>query len=324
MPNGSYNSVIKAIVSLNKLNTFCKNKGIEVEFGGGLFTANIKLQELNKKNEERVIENLCEIIKNASNKIFDFSIDVSEPIKYNKTSGRDPDNLWLVSILVSCEVNKNILNIEKLLHKTIQEIALSEEEVSTLKKQGLVVKGIMFGKEGNILFLRSEYSFMQLQQLFTKIIPLKSLNFQISNGIRNYSALEILNSLNTNCRSCDFLPAKIINRNDINFVDINYPIFNIIPIKNLGFTDSVYRSHLEQQQRYLVNSIYSSIKNITNKDILMLPSSIDDSHESEYAKHILIFDFKDALKTEYKFGFNNRLTIEQLAKITKYKVEPLN
>jgi hypothetical protein len=56
----------------------------------------------------------------------------------------------------------------------------------------------------------------------------------------------------------------------------------------------------------------------------MLPSSIDDSHESEYAKHILIIDFKDALKTEYKFGLNNRLTIEQLGKITKYKIEPVN
>lgn len=324
MPNGYYNSVIKAIVSLNKLNSFCKNKGIEAEFNGDLFNSNIKIRELNKKNEEHIIENLCEIIKNASNKIFDFSIDVSEPIKYNKTSGRDPDNLWLVPTLVTCKANKNILNIEKLLNKTIQEISISEEEAMTIKKQGVDVKVIMLGKESNAFYLRSEYSFTLLQSLFTKIIPLKSLNFQISNGIINYGGLEILSSLNTNCRSCDFLPAKINNRNDNMFTNINYAIFNIIPVHNLEFSESVYRSHLEEEQRYLVNSIYSSVKNIKNKDISMLPNSVDDSRESEYAKHILIIDFKDALKTEFKFGLNNRLTLEQLGKISKYKIEPLN
>ncbi|WP_396165470.1 hypothetical protein [Flavobacterium sp.] len=329
MPNGYYNSVIKAIVSLNKLNTFCKNKGIEVEFNGNLFNSNVKIRELNKKNEEHVIENLCEIISNASNKIFDFSIDVSEPIKYNKTSGRDPDDLWIVPMLVTCKANKNILNVEKLLYKTIQEISLTEDEASDIKKQGLDVKAIMLGKESNAYYLRSEHSFTLLQNLFTKIIPVKSLNFQISNGIRNYSALEILSSLKTKTtysQRNDFNTTNKFqsNPNNDNFMDINYPIFNIIPIGNLEFSSGVYKSHLEQEQRSLLYSIQSSIKNITNKDISMLPSSIDDSHESEYAKHILIIDFKDALKTEYKFGLNNRLTIEQLGKITKYKIEPVN
>ena len=61
MPDGSFSSVVKATVSIGKLTTFCESKGITVEFKGGLFATNIKLQELNKKNEEVVIKNLYSI-----------------------------------------------------------------------------------------------------------------------------------------------------------------------------------------------------------------------------------------------------------------------
>lgn len=63
MPDGSFSSVVKATVSLGKLVSFCENKGISVEFKGGLFTANIKLQKLKTVNEEAVMENLFNTIK---------------------------------------------------------------------------------------------------------------------------------------------------------------------------------------------------------------------------------------------------------------------
>jgi hypothetical protein len=51
LPDGSYASTIKATVSVSKLTSFCESKGVNVEFKGGLFAANIKMQQLNELNE---------------------------------------------------------------------------------------------------------------------------------------------------------------------------------------------------------------------------------------------------------------------------------
>jgi hypothetical protein len=83
---GSVSVVVQADVSLSKLTTFCKNNGIEVEFAGELFGANIKLRELYAKNEMKVIDNLIipfsELVKMA----YDYKIIVKDPIKSSNWS----------------------------------------------------------------------------------------------------------------------------------------------------------------------------------------------------------------------------------------------
>ena len=50
MQNGKWLSTLKAEVSVSKLTTFCKSKGISVEFQGSLFAFNINQQILNSEN----------------------------------------------------------------------------------------------------------------------------------------------------------------------------------------------------------------------------------------------------------------------------------
>ena len=79
IPDGGYAITLKATVSVSKLTSFVVSKGVVVEFKGGLFAANILIQELYEKNEILAVENLTKTLNNISLKSFDYSIKASDP-----------------------------------------------------------------------------------------------------------------------------------------------------------------------------------------------------------------------------------------------------
>ena len=51
---------IQAIVSIGKLISFAKSHGMKAELSGAAFAMNMKMKELNRKNELIVMENLVQ------------------------------------------------------------------------------------------------------------------------------------------------------------------------------------------------------------------------------------------------------------------------
>jgi hypothetical protein len=129
LPDASYATTLKATVSVSKLTTFCESKGVEVEFKGGLFAMNIKLQKLNEEAEYKAVLNLCDISKKILSKSIDFSLDVSEPVAYNGSS-----DLFLVNFNVTCSPNKNAKIFEDYFWETISKINMPNEEIENYKK----------------------------------------------------------------------------------------------------------------------------------------------------------------------------------------------
>lgn len=58
MPDGRFFVTLQATVSVSKLISYAKSKGAETEFAGNVFAMNMKLQELNKQNEIKALNNL--------------------------------------------------------------------------------------------------------------------------------------------------------------------------------------------------------------------------------------------------------------------------
>ena len=63
MPDGSQFVTLKATVSVSKLISYAQSKGAETEFAGATFGMNMKLKELNKQNERKILENLIILIE---------------------------------------------------------------------------------------------------------------------------------------------------------------------------------------------------------------------------------------------------------------------
>ncbi len=68
--DGRTSVTLLAVVSVNKLVTFCESKGYKVEFKGGLFSANLKQQKLNEMAELNAIENICEDLLENDSSLF--------------------------------------------------------------------------------------------------------------------------------------------------------------------------------------------------------------------------------------------------------------
>ena len=124
---GRTSVTLLAVVSVNKLVTFCESKGYKVEFKGGLFSANLKQQKLNEIAELNAIENICEVGKSIINKSFDYSLTMSEP---QKGEGDVNEEKWNIIYNVSVKPNSNFVEFKNFVYENLSRIAMNEEEVT--------------------------------------------------------------------------------------------------------------------------------------------------------------------------------------------------
>ncbi len=301
MPDGSYTSVVKATVSVSKLTTFCENKGVTVEFKGALFAANIKIQEMNKTNEESVIHNLCYVLDKMADKAFDFSIEASDPVSFQ--------NNWKVPLKIVAKANKNMTDFEKLFSNVIAGISLSKSDVETYEKQKTQIFSIQLN--GNKYYLRSRSSIPSLLYLAGKTIPTKAENFIISNGIYNTSCSEIITSISAARKD----PHGAFPR-DYNSATRNW---------NYWWGQSAQGA---LQSTYSVLDNFKRIKSL----VMGVPPSSSPSGGIEeaimqkdypgYITETVQFNLSTIMDTEFTFIFDNYLPTADLSKVKKYEVKP--
>jgi hypothetical protein len=181
IPYDGYATTIKATVSVTKLTSFVESKGFEVEFKGGLFSANIQMQELYEKNEIKAVTNLIVILTNLSKSSFDYSISASNPSKNN--------DKWKVPLKVSVLANENFKKIPVLLEKTLNNLALSEAEVEnyvTLEKKVHPVTLGVSKKINGRYFLRKKES-VRLIIDFIFNLQREIVDFEINSGFEKFT-----------------------------------------------------------------------------------------------------------------------------------------
>ena len=90
MPNGKMFVTLQATVSISNLVSYAKSKGAETEFAGATFAMNVKMMELNKQNEAKVLNNMfaqLTALAESSN-LYDYKmeLDPTPKKKYNETA----------------------------------------------------------------------------------------------------------------------------------------------------------------------------------------------------------------------------------------------
>lgn len=124
LPNkdGSYNVTLEATVSIGKLTSFAKSKGITVDLATGAFAMNMKIRELNKQNEVQAIKDLQTKLRKMSFEynFFDYSLELSEP--YIKGEN------YAVTANIILSPNKNLINFRNEIISTLKALSLTEEE----------------------------------------------------------------------------------------------------------------------------------------------------------------------------------------------------
>jgi hypothetical protein len=183
IPDGGYATTLKAIVSVSKLTSFCESKGVEVEFKGGLFAMNIKIQQLNEKNEILTIKKLCETLKYIADKSFDYTLSNKEPKAYDN----EPDK-WAIDLKVDISVNENMKLFKDYLINGLKGVAMTIDEQKTYKDLNKKVYKISID---DITLTFRNFPTIAILQDLCWYLYFAQANFIISDGINSYSAYDV-------------------------------------------------------------------------------------------------------------------------------------
>lgn len=133
LPDGKMFTTLQATVSIPQLVSYAKSKGAEVEFAGATFAMNLKMEELNKRNEEKIVANMLKAMEKLYMKGLDYKITVANP----KANGE-------MTAVIDVIANENAIKAQELFYNTLERIALNKKKIKEYQELGKDVYGIGF------------------------------------------------------------------------------------------------------------------------------------------------------------------------------------
>lgn len=154
-------------VKATKLISYAKSKGASTEFAGATFAQNMKMKELNKKNELQALRNMVAMAKELLPVAFDKKLSIADPTIPEKDFRADPqyakanpiyvhpavgadaiiesyrnylnllDGYYQMEFCVSIVPNDNTNHILENINNTLKAIALSSEERTEYEKMNM-------------------------------------------------------------------------------------------------------------------------------------------------------------------------------------------
>lgn len=130
-PDGLYNVSVSAVVSIGKLILYAQSHGSSAEFAGQTFVMNMRMRELNKKNEYDALQNLIVQLRSLQDDIFDYDVEIDEVEKGST------EEEWMLPVILSIKTNENYVNFMNILTSTLSSLSLSAEEQDAYKKNNM-------------------------------------------------------------------------------------------------------------------------------------------------------------------------------------------
>jgi len=167
---------LSATVSVSQLQSYAQSKGATVEFAGGLFAMNIKMQKLNSDAEIAALYNALTALSPLAFQAYDFEIEPGQP----KSKDGSNDN-WIVPFTVKATANSNMLTIYKTIFNQLKSISLTENEKAKYKELQLELFEIRFS-DGKIFSFRNSSSKRILEYFFRDLFLSMPKHFVVDNG----------------------------------------------------------------------------------------------------------------------------------------------
>ena len=350
IPDGGFATTLNATVSVNKLTSFVESKGYEVEFKGSLFASNIGLQNLMEKNEVEAIKNMVPVLKSFSEKSFEYVLQTSEP-KMNPTDKSE----WLIGVSVGVKVNKNFMQIPKILQETVSNLSLEEHDLENYTSLNKSVYPITIATKSiqKTYHLRSEESIATILD-FVYSMNNDIVNFQMSNGLDNFTLHDIkelslydypfrlvLKGLSGG--PCGINPASLFHNFFGSRHDNDKPIFNYKTLvgrpsqyyieygqqkeKNCFYFSQLMKDELIEEQNFriagtMMGQPITLDKFYQFKDLhkLMLPKKLPKGTWEVNLGLMISFQNIEVDTYYLNFEFIDKRSMDEIKKISKYEI----
>jgi hypothetical protein len=343
LPNVGYAITLSATVSISKLTSFAVSKGVEVEFKGGMFAQNIKLQKLNEESEEKATKNLVEVYTQLLENSFDFSLVSSEPVLV-----KDKSDVYKIKFNVNTVVNDNYNNFIKYFKETLGKVQATEDEAKNIISVGKPIFYLIIDEK--VYKFRSMNSFRNVSKFFI-VSQLLSTSFKVTSNIAiyKYTFKNIFRYHYDDSVYGDFLFTK---QSNLSLLEARVVPFRKVYTDgfNLDLEEFNYYKRQIQGSGYLAalfpffieNGIqYKTLTELFNIEICPIPywsDSPESKYQSIYTKfrnekmkkyfyqsHFAI-NIDDLVYFNTKFNaptytYEVNLNLSELEKITSFKIE---
>lgn len=178
---------VKAVVSITRLQNYAKNKGMTAELDGNTFAMNLKMEELNIKNQKVALEHMLVQTKIMSKNLFDYELNVGEPEKTPKG----------VQILLTIRIkaNDNTVAYYDYFHKTLNSLAVKKTRANVpCYKNHVEIPGFEPHDNFGICYVLrgepEEDQFAMIRNNVFRVIGEAVLNCEIVDNIGNVSGFK--------------------------------------------------------------------------------------------------------------------------------------
>lgn len=151
---------LEVVVSLNKLAEYVQSKGASIEFAGANFDANMKMIELNKANERKVLDDLARQLSEMP--IVDCNLRVNSPVAENADYNGNFRN-YIIEGVVLCTANDNTRQYNELIVNTLKALSMSKKEREQYDKLNIRYSSVsMYKLPYNVQLLEEKNPIKQL------------------------------------------------------------------------------------------------------------------------------------------------------------------
>ena len=180
---------VKSVVSITRLQNYAQNKGMSAELAGNTFAMNLKMEELNKRNQDVALKHLLEQTQLMSQNLFDYELNVGDPEKTPKGVQ--------VPVTIRIKANNNTVSYYDYFHKTLTSLAVQKKtgkDVHLYGEQGIEIEGMkQFDENAIVYVLRGEARDAVLHNTVHDIFSTLGsavLNCEIVDNLGNVSGFE--------------------------------------------------------------------------------------------------------------------------------------
>lgn len=157
LPDKRWAATIKAIISIDKLNSYVKTKlkGSDLEIKSDIFSFNLKQQLLTEQSEINAINEMVGILHETMQISFDYKIMISKP------KSLDADNKkWAIPLEVKVTSNNNFIFCVNYCIKTLKALSLSTDDVKNYESLNKAVFPVFINYDGvhKTFYLRKQSS----------------------------------------------------------------------------------------------------------------------------------------------------------------------
>lgn len=204
LANGLYGVTVESVISLNELATYCQSKGMSVSFNGKAFGMDLKLREFNRKNEIKVLKNLCQQLLAMNPCICDYELKSLEPKTFD-LKDNTPDlelfkalnkyelRKWIeqshanifIKILVLPKTNGNYSLMKDLIESTFKSISLTKAEIKTYKKIGInIFKNKLYDNDDKEYYFRNREAVELAKKFYFTLRETCTKNWVFYDGVK--------------------------------------------------------------------------------------------------------------------------------------------